>query len=339
MRLKILVVASVLEILAASIASAQTAETSKAAVGKLKPADFPTRPIELTIANPAGGGMDVNGRFFAKYFEKYLGQSVIVNNRAGAGGFVGYQWLATQAPNDGTVVGFVGSSILADSMLRADGKWSYKDIDPIAFVNYEPVIWLTSTTGAYKNMSLKEITQIAKEKPETIRVAVAANSLFEMLAEQIELVTGAKFIKVPFGGDQPARQALLGNLIDVAFGFAGSSKGDVEGGSLKMIGVAGESRLPEFKDVPTISEALNTQGVVWISWRYAGVPKGMAVERKQYLVAAATAAAADPDLIAEFKGLNAITDKQLAGPEATASELDRLALVERQFYVRSGRVK
>ena len=61
--------------------------------------------------------------------------------------------------------------------------------------------------------------------------------------------------------------------------------------------------------------------------------------QRAWLVAAATAAAADPDLIAEFKGLNAITDKQLAGPEATASELDRLALVERQFYVRSGRVK
>jgi tripartite-type tricarboxylate transporter receptor subunit TctC len=319
-------------------AHAETEAEAKARVAKLKPADFPNRAVEVTVANPAGGGMDVNGRFFAKYLEKYLGQNVVVNNRVGAGGFVGYQWLATQAPNDGSAIGFVGSSILADSMLRAEGKWTYKDIEPIAFVNYEPVIWMISTTGEYKDKSLKEIAQIAKEKPDTVKVAVAPNSAFEMLAEQVEALTGAKFIKVPFGGDAPARQALLGHHIDVSLGFAGPAKGNLDSGEFRIIGVAGESRLPDYKDAPTFNEQLGSKDVLWLAWRYVGVPKGMAADRKTFLTAAAQAAASDPELVAEFKKIGAIVDP-IATPQAASAALDKIAATEGKFYRESGRMK
>jgi putative tricarboxylic transport membrane protein len=321
------------------VAQAQSSSDVPAGVLKLKPVDFPNRSIELMVANPAGGGMDVNGRLFAKYLDKYLGQPTVVNNRVGAGGFVGYQWFATQAPHDGSVIGFIGTSILADSFLRAKGKWNYRDIEPIAFVNYEPTVWLTSSTGSYRDKSLEEIVRIAKEEPETVRVAIASNAMFESLAEQIELVSGAKFIRVPFGGDAPARQALLGNHIDVSFGFIGSARGDIESGNLKIIAVTGDTRLAEYKDVPTFNEILKQKTIHWLTLRYVGIPKGMAEDRKAFLTAAAQAAATDPELAADFKRISALRDKPLDTPEAVAAEVDRLAEIERQFYVETGRMK
>jgi tripartite-type tricarboxylate transporter receptor subunit TctC len=330
-------VAATAVLLTATGGHGETLDEAKARIAKLKPADFPSK-VEIMVANPAGGGMDVNGRFFGKYLEQYLGESAYVANRPGAGGFVGYQWLATQAPNDGSVVGFVGSSIIADSLLRAEGKWTYKDIEPVVFVNYEPVIWLISTSGDYKDKSLKEIVQIAKDKPNTVRVAIASNSVFEMIAEQVEAVTGAKFIKVPYGGDQPARQDLQGHHIDVSFGFAGPAKGELDAGLSRIIGVAGDTRLPDYKDAPTFNEVLNTQDIRWVAWRYIGLPKGMAANRRAYLIAAAQAAASDRALVGEFKRLGAVVEP-ITTPEATKAALDKIADSEAKFYRASGRLK
>jgi tripartite-type tricarboxylate transporter receptor subunit TctC len=95
------------------------------------------------------------------------------------------------------------------------------------------------------------VRRFGAENPETVRVAIASNAMFEALAEQIELVSGAKFIKVPFGGDAPARQALLGNHIDVSFGFIGSARGEIESGSLKIIAVTGIPGWPSTRIPPS----------------------------------------------------------------------------------------
>ena len=88
-------------------------------VEALKPAEFPKQPIELVVPTAPGGGLDVAARLLARAAEKYMSQKIFVANRVGAGGLVAYTWLATQAPNNGSVIGLVSNSVLGDSLLRA----------------------------------------------------------------------------------------------------------------------------------------------------------------------------------------------------------------------------
>ncbi len=104
----------------------------------MKPRDFPVQPIEFVVVYPAGGGMDIVARVLAKHVERLSGQRVIVLNKTGGAGFIGHTYLCAQAKNDGYTVGIVSSLLLHDELLRAKGKWSYADFEPLAFINEDP---------------------------------------------------------------------------------------------------------------------------------------------------------------------------------------------------------
>src|SRR5262245_54779515 len=165
-------------------AFAQSEADVRKRVEAVKPADFPKQAVELMVPTPAGGGLDVTARLLTKSAEKVMNHAIIVNNRVGAGGFVGYTWLATQAPNDGSAIGLMSPTVFGDAFLRAQGKWTLQDIEPLAFLNYEPVSWLVSTDGKFKDKSFKEIVEFAKAEPEKVTAAIASQTAFEFLAEQ-----------------------------------------------------------------------------------------------------------------------------------------------------------
>src|SRR5262249_32996667 len=133
-------------------AAAQTGD-AKAELVKLKPNDFPTAPIEYTVVYPAGGGMDVPARLLAKYVEKWSDHRIIVNNRTGGAGMVGHAYLATQAKPDGYTVGIIANLMWGDAMLRAQGRWTYTDLEPIGYLNSDALTWIGPTEGPYKDMS------------------------------------------------------------------------------------------------------------------------------------------------------------------------------------------
>src|SRR5262249_29090974 len=191
---------------AAAVAAPAAAQDPKA----IKPKDFPTQPIEYVVVYPAGGGMDVTARLLAKYVEKATGDKILVNNRTGGAGMVGHTYLATQAKPDGYTVGVLANLVWGDAMLRAQGKWAYTDLEPIGYLNSDALTWVGPTEGPLKGKSLKEILQIAKEKPGTIRIATVPGSMWEYLVEQIEAASGAKFLRVPFQGGGAGINALVG---------------------------------------------------------------------------------------------------------------------------------
>jgi tripartite-type tricarboxylate transporter receptor subunit TctC len=145
-------------------AAAQTGD-AKAELVKLKPNDFPTAPIEYTVVYPAGGGMDVTARLLAKYVEKWSDHRIIVNNRTGGAGMVGHAYLATQAKPDGYTVGIIANLMWGDAMLRAQGRWTYSDLEPIGYLNSDALTWVGPTEGPYKDMSVKQLVETAKDKP------------------------------------------------------------------------------------------------------------------------------------------------------------------------------
>ena len=179
---------------------------------------------------PAGGALDITARLLAKYAEKASGDRILVNNRTGGAGMVGHTYLATGAKPDGYTVGILVNLVWGDAMLRANGRWAYTDLEPIAYINSDPLTWVASTEGPYKGMTAKQIIQIAHDKPGTVRIAVVPGSMWEYLVEQIENSTGAKFLRVPFQGGGPGVTALLGGSVDVAQGFFSEFRGYVDAG-------------------------------------------------------------------------------------------------------------
>jgi tripartite-type tricarboxylate transporter receptor subunit TctC len=320
-------------------ACAQPADASKAAVAKAKPADFPSQPIEITVVYPAGGGMDINARLVARSVEKWSGERVLVNNRTGGAGLVGHTWLATQAPKDGHSVGVIASLIFGDAMLRSNNRWSHTDLEPIAYLNSEGLNLVVNADGPYKDKSLKDLLALAKEKPGTVRFGTVPGSMYDYMIDQLESVSGAKFLRVPFQGGAPGIAALLGNNIDIGIGFWGEVASYLEAKRLIPIAVSSLTRSPFLPDAPTLADVLGEKDVVWMATRWAAIPKGVPADRKAYLTAAFNAAAADPELQAEFKKLGAVPDTSLDTPAKVAERINRLAELERAFYEKTGRLK
>ena len=318
---------------------AQSEAETRAQIARVKPKDFPNQPLEFTVVYPAGGGMDVNGRLVAKYFEKWTGDKAIVNNRVGGAGMVGHTYLAAQAPKDGYTIGVVANLLFADSMLRAQGRWTFNDFEPVAYLNSDPLSFVTLNDGPYKGQSFQQLVQTAKDKPNTVRIATVPSSFFEYVVEQVEAASGARFLKVPFQGGAPGIAALLGSNVDIALAFFAEVRGHIEANKMSGIVVTSAERSPNFPNTPTINEVLGTKDIVWQATRWVAVPKGLPADRKAYLVAALTAAVRDPELQAEFRKMGAATRPDLNTPEKIAEVLNRLATLEGDFYRKTGRLK
>ena len=182
---------------------------------------------------PAGGGMDVTARLLAKHVEKWSGDKIVVNNRTGGAGMVGHAYLATQAKPDGYTVGVIANLMWGDAMLRAQGRWAYTDLEPIGYLNSDPLIWVGPTEGPYKDMSVKQIVQTAKDKPNTVRAATVPGSMWDYILDQVEANSGAKFLRVPFQGGGAGINALAGGNVDIAQGFFSEFRGLADAGKVR----------------------------------------------------------------------------------------------------------
>jgi len=309
----------------------------KAKIKALKPKDYPTDPIEFVVSFPAGGGMDVTARVLAKYVEKYIDHRIVVINKSGASGFIGNTYLATQARNDGYTVGIV-AVLWQDDLLRAKGKWSYKNLEAVAFVNEDPNTWIVTTDGLLKDKSLKEVIELAKQKPDTIRVAVLSDISPEFLVEHVEMGSGAKFTKVPFLGGAPAITAVLGGHIEIAGFYYPEYKSYLEAGKVRVLGQASKERSLYFPNTPTFNEVLGMDEIVWSAWRYAAVPKGTPPERIKYLEAAILAALHDPECIKEYDTFGVKVGTKSMDAKQTESEIEKQYKFCKEFFLKTGRI-
>ena len=321
-------------------AVAQNPADTKAKLKALQPKDFPRDPLELVVVYPAGGGMDITARILAKYLEKWTDHKVIVTNKAGGGGMVGHTFLSLQAPNDGHTIGVIASLYWNDGFRRSEGKFDYKSLEPVAFVNYDPVTWIVRSDGPFKDKSLKDLAAHIKANPGQLKVGVTSGSSSEFIPEQVEAVIGSKVIKVPFQGGAPSITALLGGHIDVSFGYLPEYKGHLDAGKVQVIGVTNSERLSAVPQAPTFNETFGVNDIVWLAWRYVVLPRGVAPERKAWLEAAFNAALNDPEIEAEYTKTGGVMQtKRLNNAQVVTAEVEKLANLERDFLVRTGRMQ
>jgi tripartite-type tricarboxylate transporter receptor subunit TctC len=244
------------------------------ALGMLSPAwaqattDYPNRPIELVVPYPGGGGTDVLARAFAEASRKHVSQTMIVINKPGASGAIGWADVLNGKP-DGYKVALLATDLMTQPNMGLT-KITYEDFTPIARLNYDPAA-LTVKADAPWN-TVEEFLQAAKKSGE-FRIGNGGNgSTWHLAAAAIEDKSGVKFNHIPYSGAAPAALALLGGHIEAITVSAAEVSTYVASGKLKTLGVMSEQRIKGFEKVPTLKELGMDINIG--TWRGLAVAKG-----------------------------------------------------------------
>jgi tripartite-type tricarboxylate transporter receptor subunit TctC len=260
--------------------------------GVLRAQGFPDRPITMILAFPAGGGTDIAARPLAKVMEKHLGQPVVIQNRPGASGGIGFTELARARP-DGYTIGFINTpTIVTIPIERPDTRFWLDDFAPIVNIVDDPgAVWVLPDSPL---RTVADLVAEAKRRPGQISYGtsgIGSDDHLAMLA--LERVAGIKLLHIPFAGGAPVRTATLARQIELAVTNMGEAIGDYRQGQLRPIGQMGVTRWEVMPNVPTFRE----QGfdVVEGSMRGLAAPAGVPQPVFDRLVEAARKTTEDPE--------------------------------------------
>ena len=218
-------------------------------------AAYPDRPIRLIAPFAPGGNIDITARTVAPGMSADLGQSVIVENRGGAGGRIGTEIVAKSVADGYTLLlGSSGSLTVNPAFSTVQAYDPIKDFAPTSTVSIVPLVLVTHPSLPVKNA--QEFIALAKAKPGTVMIASAGTgSNTHLTGELFQLVTGVKLTHVPYKGSGPALVDLMGGQTQCIFDQVSTSAPLVNSGKLRAIAVASAKRSPQMKDVPTMQES------------------------------------------------------------------------------------
>ena len=218
--------------------------------------DYPTKPITMIVPFPPGGVADITGRPLAEAMGRILKQTVVVENKAGAGGGVGMQYVSRARPDGYTVLLALSSiSIIpeADKVLGRDPMFQLNQLVPIARFTADPTVLAVRADSPYK--SVKDLVEAAKQKPGGIPYGSSGNyGTMHVPMEMFASAGGIKMLHVPFTGAGPAVVALLGGQVEALSTGPSSVIGQVKAGKIRVLATWGESRHPALPEVPTLKE-------------------------------------------------------------------------------------
>jgi tripartite-type tricarboxylate transporter receptor subunit TctC len=230
------------------------------AVAVLSPAataqtQYPTRPIRLVVPFAPGGNIDITARAMAPGLSETLGQTVVVDNRGGAGGLIGTDLVSKSAPDGYTLVlASSGTVTVAPSLYSKMPYDPVKDLSSMVLLSYVPIVLVVNPALPAK--TVKDFIALAKTRAGKMTMASAGNGTTNQLAgELFQLETGSKFIHVPYKGSGPALIDLMGGQVDMLFDQLSASSNYIRTGKLRALVVAGEKRNAVIPDVPTMTES------------------------------------------------------------------------------------
>jgi tripartite-type tricarboxylate transporter receptor subunit TctC len=225
-----------------------------AAIGSAAAQDYPTRPVRMVIAFPPGGPTDFVGRLLADKMKELLGQSVIIENRAGANGAIGADFVAKSEPDGHTLFLTTVGAVAITPGMRTDLPYdTLRDFAPISLVVRNTTILVVRAELPLN--SARELAALAKDKPEQIPFAsTGLGSMPHLALELFQAAGGMKFLHVPYRGAAPAVTDLLGGQVQALFADAPVLLPQIEGGKLKALGAASAARNPKLPNVPTLAE-------------------------------------------------------------------------------------
>lgn len=258
-------------------------------------AEYPERPVTLVIGYPAGGGTDIQSRALVPYLEKYLGTSVIVENREGAGGLIGATYIANSKP-DGYTIGALNFPSMYSPIVQGNATYKADAFTPLANQIGGDLALTVNKASPIK--TAKEFVEAAKANPVVVGVTGVGHPS-QITALLFEDAAGIKLNFVPFNGGGPARLAMLGNHVTLGFMNLNEVFADNRSGALRVLATSGAERSPLSPDVPTFKEA--GYDVQFNLLAGFGAPKGLLPEVEAKLVDAFQKALHDPDYLADAK--------------------------------------
>ncbi len=210
------------------------------------------KPVRIVVPAPAGGTMDVVARVMSEGIAAEIGQTVIVDNKPGAGGAIGVQNLLN-APADGQTLMFTVSNVLTEIPLVMKTRFDpLKDVRPVTQVAYSTMVLVGSPQTPAKD--LKGLIAHLKKQGSGSYASYSAGTSSHYAGAILAKKAGLNLQHVPFAGAPPALQNLMGNQVDIMFDGLVTSDPLVKAGKIKMFGVGAKQRLPQLPDVPTMAE-------------------------------------------------------------------------------------
>jgi len=267
---------------------------------------YPSRPIVMIVPFPPGGAVDPTGRLLAGAMSKTLGENVVVETKAGAGGAIGHAFTARQKP-DGYTILFTASAIvtipLADDVNGRPSTYRMSDFTPIALITADPQILLVGATSPWK--TLHDLLADAKAHPGKISYASAgvygtSHTSIEMFSQ----AAGIQLLHVPYKGGGPSMMAVLSGEAGMTAQLPAVGLPLVKAGKARVLASFGATRLPTIADIPTMRE-LGVDAEFY-SWLGLFAPAGLPREVASALRNAVRQAVRDSEFRKSMAGLNSV---------------------------------
>jgi tripartite-type tricarboxylate transporter receptor subunit TctC len=268
---------------------------------------FPDRAITIVVPSAPGGSTDFTARLIADPLSRALGQPVVVDNRAGAAGNIGNQWVAKAKPDGYTLLlAYSGYQVGNPHLFKKAGWDPIKDFTPVAMLTRAPQVVAARPTLPVNN--LRELVAYAKANPDKLNYASSGNGSIQHIAgELFKQITGTSITHVPYKGAGPAVQDLLGGQVDLFFTTPASVVSQIKADKLKALAVTSNARLSSLPLVPTTRES-DLKEFTLDSWFALYAPAGTPNEVVQQLNTEIAKILASPDVKKKAEDAGTLVD-------------------------------
>ncbi len=294
--------------------------------------NYLTRPLQIIIPFPAGGPTDTVGRIIAERLSQRIGQSVIIENKAGAAGNIGMHAAAMAKPDGHTIVLIAPTAAVNPSLYDLPFD-TLGDLTPLT--QHVGLQYVLLANPKLPVSNVKELIELAKTRSRPLTYASwGVGSHAQLCAVQLEAMTGVKMVHVPYRGSAPAMADLIGGHVDIMFDSVATATPQVRAKTVRALAVSSSERSPSLPDVPALAEELPGYNIT--GWQAFMAPAGTPPERLKFLQEQIAAVLNEPEVKQRLE------DMGLTIVGSTPEEFDKFFRSEMEQYaelIRIGNIK
>lgn len=276
--------------------------------GAAQAQSYPNRPITIVVPFPPGGIADITGRPFAAVMSRLVGQPVIIENKAGAGGAVGHAYAARARPDGYTLMMALSSIVIIPVSDEVNGRqptYKMSDFAPIALVSADPTVLMVPADSRWK--TLQDLVADAKANPG--KISYSSSGIYgttHTATEMFAQAAGIRLLHVPYNGGGPAMKAALANEVMFTIQSPGVADPHVRSGRMRLLGSWGGNRVPSLPDVPTMKEqGYDAEFYIWCA---LFAPAGVAPAVAEKLRSVSRQIVQEPEFKRAMEGMNTPID-------------------------------